>query len=83
LREFEWSRLFTLSPQELGKSANQRTGARVMILSIEPYTIPSPNRSFQRKVEEASVRASLKTYALDNLLVSGTQLIFQEKVVLR
>jgi hypothetical protein len=54
-----------------------------MILSMEPYTMPSPNRSFQRKVEEASVRASLKTYALDNLLVSGTQLIFQEKVVLR
>jgi hypothetical protein len=38
-----------------------------------------PERSLHRKAEEASTRAGLKTYAPDNLTVSGTQLVFQEK----
>jgi hypothetical protein len=43
--------------------------------------MPSLERSFQRKVEEASARVGLKTYSPNNLSVSGTRLIFQEKVI--
>jgi hypothetical protein len=46
-----------------------------VVLTIEPCPMPSPKRGFQRKVEEASVRASLKTYTSDDLLVGGTRLI--------
>jgi hypothetical protein len=43
--------------------------------------MPSPERSFQWKVEEASTTVGLMTYALNNLSVSYTRLIFQEKVI--
>jgi hypothetical protein len=52
-----------------------------MVLAIEPCPMPSPERSFQRKVEEASARVGLKTYSPNNLSVSSTQLIIQEKVI--
>jgi hypothetical protein len=37
--------------------------------------VPSPKRSFQGKVEEASMRAGLETYAPNNLSVGGTWLV--------
>jgi hypothetical protein len=52
-----------------------------MILIIEPYPMTSPQRDFQGKIEEASVRASLKTYAPNDLLVGGTRLILQEEII--
>jgi hypothetical protein len=53
-----------------------------MILAVEPCPVPSPKRSLHRKIKEAGVRAGLKTHNPDNLTVSGTQLIFQEKIIL-
>jgi hypothetical protein len=50
-----------------------------MVLAMKLGPIPSPERSLHRKVEEASTRAALKTYTSNNLTVSGTRLVFQEK----
>jgi hypothetical protein len=50
-----------------------------VILAIEPCLVPSPNGSLHREVKEAGVSAGLETHALDNLAVSGTRVIFQEK----
>jgi hypothetical protein len=44
--------------------------------------VPSLKRCLHRKIKEASVRVGLKTHTPDDLMVSGTQLIFQEKVIL-
>jgi hypothetical protein len=56
--------------------------ARFIVLAIKPGVMPSLERSHHRKVEEASTRAGLKTYTPNNLSVSGTRLVFQEKIVL-
>jgi hypothetical protein len=80
LDELEWSWLFAPSSLELGEPAYEWREARFMVLSIEPCPVPSPKRGFQRKIEEASMRASLKTYAPNDLLVGGTRLILQEEI---
>jgi hypothetical protein len=76
LGELEWSQLFTPSSLELRKPAYKWREAGFMVLTIEPCSVPPPERSFQREVEEASVRVGLKTYSPNNLPVSGTQLVF-------
>jgi hypothetical protein len=76
LREFELGGLFSPSSLEFWESAIKGREARFMLLTIKPDPMPSPKRSVQRKVEEASTRAGLKTYTPNNLLVSGTQLVF-------
>jgi hypothetical protein len=81
LGELELSRLFTPSSLEFGEPAYKWREAGLMVLIIEPCSMPSLERSFQRKVEEASTREGLKTYSPINLLVSGTRLVFQEEVV--
>jgi hypothetical protein len=81
LGELEWSRLFAPSSLELGEPAYKWREVRFVVLAIEPCSVPSPERSFQRKVEEASARMGLKTYSPNNLSVSDTQLVFQEEVV--
>jgi hypothetical protein len=80
--EFEWGALFTPSSLELGEPAYKGRGARFMVLAIKLDPMPSSERSLHRKVEEASMRAGLKTYAPNNLTVSSTQLVFKEKIVL-
>jgi hypothetical protein len=75
LGELEWSRLFTPSSLELREPAYEWREAGFMVLAIEPCPVPSPKRGFQGKIEEASVRVSLKTYAPTNLSGHGTQLI--------
>jgi hypothetical protein len=82
LREFEWGGLFTPSSLELGEMAYKRREARFMVLTIKPGHMPSSERSLQRKVEEANTRAGLKTYTPNNLSVSDTWLVFQEKIIL-
>jgi hypothetical protein len=82
LREFEWGGVFTQCSLELGESAYKRKEARFMVLAIKPGPMPSLQRSLQRKVEEASTRASLETYTPNHLLVGCTWLVFQEKIVL-
>jgi hypothetical protein len=83
LWEFEWGGLFTPSSLELEESAYEGREARFVVLTIKPGPTPSLKRSLQRKVEEASTRAGLKTYNPNNLSVSGARLVLQEKIVLR
>jgi hypothetical protein len=64
------------------ESAYKRREAGFMVLIVEPRPVPSPKGSLQRKVKESSARAGLETHALDNLAVSGTRLLFQEKIIL-
>jgi hypothetical protein len=71
--------LFTSSSLELGESTYKGREARFMVLAIEPGPMPFPERSLQRRVEETSMSVGLKTYTPNNLLVSGTRLVFQEK----
>jgi hypothetical protein len=80
LGEFEWSWLLTPCSLELEEMGNTRREARFMVLTVEPSHMPSPQRSFQRKVKKASVRVGLKTHALDDFPVCGARLILQEKV---
>jgi hypothetical protein len=60
----------------------QRGEARFMVLTVEPCPVPSLKRSLHRKIKKAGARAGLKTHTPNDLTVSGTQLVFQEKVVL-
>jgi hypothetical protein len=73
--ELEWSRLFAPSSLELGQAAYERWEAGFVVLAIEPCPMPSSKKGFQGKIEEASARVSLKTYAPNNLSVGSTQLI--------
>jgi hypothetical protein len=75
LWEFEWGGLFTPSSLELEESAYEGREARFVVLAIKPGPTPSLKRSLQRKVEEASTRAGLKTYNPNNLSVSGARLV--------
>jgi hypothetical protein len=59
LWSFEWSGLFTPRPLELRESSHERGEARFMVLTVEPYSVPSLERILQGKVEEASTRLSL------------------------
>jgi hypothetical protein len=62
LGELEWSQLFAPSYLELGEPAYKWREAGFVVLAIEPCSMPSPEGSFQRKVEEANVRVGVKTY---------------------
>jgi hypothetical protein len=67
---------------ELGESSYKGREARFMVLAVELGSMPSSERSLQRKVMEINVRAGLKTYTPMNLSVSGARLVFQEKIFL-
>jgi hypothetical protein len=58
---------------ELRESTYKRREARFVVLRIKPGPMPSPERSLQRKVEEASTRVRLKTHTPNNLSVSSTR----------
>jgi hypothetical protein len=75
LEELEWSRLFASSSLELGEPAYERMEAGFMVLTIESCHVPSLKGGFQGKAEEANVRASMKTYAPNNLSIGDTRLI--------
>jgi hypothetical protein len=60
----------------LGELAYKGREARFMVPIIKPSSMPSPESSLQRKVEETSTRAGLKTYTPNNLSVSGPRLVF-------
>jgi hypothetical protein len=79
--EFKRSRLFTPGPLKFRESAYERREAGFVVLTVEPYSMPSPEGSLHQKVKEASTKAGLETHAPDNLVVSGTRLIFQETIV--
>jgi hypothetical protein len=73
------SRFFTPRPLKFKESAYKRKEAGFMVLVVEPCLVPSPKGSRHWKVKEAGARAGLETHAPDNLVVSGTRLVFQEK----
>jgi hypothetical protein len=52
-----------------------------VVLTIE-VPMPSPKRSFHGKLKKADTKTGLKTHTPNNLSVSGTRLIFQEKIIL-
>jgi hypothetical protein len=79
LGEFYWSWLFTPSSLELRESANKRREARFMVPAVEPCPMPSPQGSFQGKVQKASVKVGLKTYAPNDFSVCGAWLILLEQ----
>jgi hypothetical protein len=79
--EFEWGGFFTPTSLELGDSVYKGREARFMVLVIKPDSMPSLERRLHIKIEEVGVRAGLKTHAPNNLSVSGTQLVLQEKIV--
>jgi hypothetical protein len=79
LRGFKGSRLLTPSSLEPGELAYKGGEAGLMGLTIEPGSMPSSKRAFQRKIKEAGLRESLKANAPDNLSVGGARLVVQEK----
>jgi hypothetical protein len=59
LRSFEWSRLFNPGSLELEESAYEGGEARFMVPTVEPCSVPSPERIFERKIKKTSTRVSL------------------------
>jgi hypothetical protein len=84
VREFKRSRFFTPRPLELRELVYKggEGEARFMVFSVEPCPMPSLKRSLHRKIMEVGAWVDLKTHTLNNLTISGAQLIFQEKVIL-
>jgi hypothetical protein len=80
--EFKRSRFFTASPLEFRELAHKGREARFMILAVEPRPMPTLERSLHRKINELGARMGVKTETPNDLTVSGTWLIFQEKVIL-
>jgi hypothetical protein len=80
--EIKRSRFFTPRPLKFRESAYKRREAGFMFLIVEPRYVPSPKVSLHRKVMEADTRAGLETHTPNNLVVSGTRLVLQEKVIL-
>jgi hypothetical protein len=80
--EFERSRFFTPRPLKFRELAYKRRQTRFMVLAVEPHLMSSPKGSVHRKVKEADVRVGSETHAPNNLTVCGTQLVFNEKVIL-
>jgi hypothetical protein len=81
LRDFEWSRLFTLGSLELGELAYEGWEDGFVILTVEPCSMPSLERIFHEKIKETSTRAGLEAYTPYNFLVGGVRLVFKEEMV--
>jgi hypothetical protein len=64
---------------ELGESGYKGREARFMVLAIEPSPMPSSKRNLQRKVEETSTRAGLKTYTPNNFQLAVLNWHFRKK----
>jgi hypothetical protein len=48
---------------------------------LEPGFMPPLKGGLHRKVEETSMRVSLKTYSTDNLSIISARLVLQEEIV--
>jgi hypothetical protein len=82
LRIFEQSRLFTPSSLELKESAYDRGEVGFLVLTVEPCSVPSPERIFQGKFKKTSTRVSLQANAEYDFSVCGARLVSQEKIIL-
>jgi hypothetical protein len=80
--ELKTSRFFTPRPLKFRELAYKRREVGFVVLIVEPCHVPSLNRSLHWNVKEAGARAGLETHTPDNLAISSTRLIFQEKVIL-
>jgi hypothetical protein len=80
LRDFEWSRLFTLGSLELEELAYEGGEAGFVILAVELCSMPSSERIFHGKIKETNMRAGLEAYAPYNFSVGGARLVLQEVV---
>jgi hypothetical protein len=62
--------------------ANKRWEARFMVLTIESVFMPSLEGSLHRKIKEVTMRERLDAYTTNDLPLSHTRLILQEKIML-
>jgi hypothetical protein len=53
-----------------------------MIFTVKPLLMPSLEGRFRREVKEVTMRAGLNTDTTYNISLSGSRLVFQEKIVL-
>jgi hypothetical protein len=74
-REVDYCRFFKTSFVVLKKSTNEGREARFMVLAIKPRFVPSFETSFHQKVKEATMRASLKSYTVNDLSVINARLV--------
>jgi hypothetical protein len=81
VRELDRSRLFKPSPLTFVELAHEGREARIMVFIVESSLVPSLEGSLHRKVKDATRRASLETYAFDNLSVIGARWVFQKEVI--
>jgi hypothetical protein len=51
-----------------------------MVFTVKPGLVPSLERSLHWEIQEATVRASLEAYAVNNLLFISAELILQEEI---
>jgi hypothetical protein len=51
-----------------------------VVLTVERHFVPSSKGSLHWKFKEAGTRAGLETHTIDNLVISGTRLVFQEVI---
>jgi hypothetical protein len=59
LRIFEQSRLFTPCSMELREPTYEGGEARFVVLTVEPCSVPSPEKIFQGMIKKTSTRVSL------------------------
>jgi hypothetical protein len=52
-----------------------------MVFAIKPGPVPSPERSFHREIDKATVGVSLKADIANNFLIGDTGLVFQKEMV--
>jgi hypothetical protein len=81
MRKFERCGFFAPSPLKFRESAYKGREAWFIILIVELCPAPSPKRGLHGELKEADVRAGLKAHTPNNLSVSDTRLVFQEKVI--
>jgi hypothetical protein len=82
MREFERCGFFTPSPLKFRESAYKGREVWFMVLTVEPCSVPSPKRGIHGKFKKADVRTGLMTHTPNDLSVSGTWLISQEKIII-
>jgi hypothetical protein len=66
-------------PLILRESTHKGRKAGLMIFTVKPRFVSSPERRFHGVVEEAAARVSLESNTPDNLSIIGAWLVFRKK----
>jgi hypothetical protein len=82
MKEFERCGFFAPCPLKFRESAYKGRQLWFMVLIVEPRLVPSLKRGLHAILKKADVWVGMETHTPNNLSVSGTRLIFQEKIVL-